>query len=32
MTILEAESQASVVDVLDSRWAQSEVGKSSSRS
>ena len=29
---MEAESQARVVDVLDSRWAQSEVGKSSSRS
>ena len=27
---MEAESQARVVDVLDSRWAQSEVGKSSS--
>ena len=32
ITILEAESQARIVDVLDSRWAQSEVGKSSSRS
>ena len=30
--ILEAESQARVVDVLDSRWVQSELGKSSSRS
>ena len=32
ITILEAESQARVVDVLDSRWAQRELGKSSSRS
>ena len=32
ITILEAESQARVVDVLDSRWVQSELGKSSSRS
>ena len=32
ITILEAESQARVVDVLDSRSAQSELGKSSSRS
>ena len=30
--MLEAESQARVVDVLDSRWVQSELGKSSSRS
>ena len=30
--ILEAESQVRVVDVLDSRWVQSELGKSSSRS
>ena len=32
MTILEAELQARVVDVLDSRSAESELGKSSSRS
>ena len=32
ITILEAESQARVVNVLDSRWVQSELGKSSSRS